>query len=78
MAKLKLAVVFAQAFVLVMFNSAFAGNAAEAYLSPAEREVLNELNLARTDPKQYAEFLSEMRQYFNGNHHERPWRIRWS
>jgi len=72
MAKLKLAVVFAQAFVLVMFNSAFAGNAAEAYLSPAEREVLNELNLARTDPKQYAEFLSEMRPHFNGNHLERP------
>jgi uncharacterized protein YkwD len=55
-----------------MSSSAFAGNAADAYLSPVEQEVLDELNLARTHPKRYAEFLAEMRQYFNGSQLERP------
>ncbi|MGI9321013.1 MAG: CAP domain-containing protein [Thiogranum sp.] len=72
MAKLKRAVVSALAFLLVMSNSAVAGDADDGYLSAVEQEVLNELNLARTNPKRYAEFLSEMRPYFNGNHLERP------
>ena len=72
MAKLKRAIVSALAFLLAMSNSAVAGDADDAYLSPVEREVLNELNLARTNPKRYAEFLSEMRPYFNGNQLERP------
>lgn len=72
MAEPKRAVVFALAFLLAMSNIAFAGNAADAYLSPVEQEVLNELNLARTNPKRYAEFLSELRRHFNGNHLERP------
>jgi len=55
-----------------MSNSAFAGNAADAYLSPVEQEVLNELNLARTNPQQFAEFLSQMRPHFKGNQLERP------
>ena len=33
---------------------------------------IDELNLARTDPRQYAEFLAAMRRYFNGNHLEYP------
>jgi uncharacterized protein YkwD len=37
-----------------------------------EREVFEELNLARTQPKRYAEFLVEMRQHFNGNRYQRP------
>ena len=37
-----------------------------------EREVVDELNLARTDPKRYAGFLAEMRPHFNGNQLERP------
>jgi len=72
MVKLKRAIVSALAFLLAMSNSAEAGDADDAYLSPVEREVLNELNLARTNPKRYAEFLSEMRPYFNGNQLERP------
>jgi uncharacterized protein YkwD len=72
MAKLKRAIVSALAFLLAMSSSAEAGDADDAYLSPVEREVLNELNLARTNPKRYAAFLSEMRPYFNGNQLERP------
>ena len=34
--------------------------------------MLNELNLARVNPKRYAENLSEMRPYFNGNRFARP------
>jgi len=45
---------------------------ASSYLSPVEQEVLDELNLARTNPKRYAEYLSEMQPYFNGNRLERP------
>ena len=60
------------AFNLAMSNSVFAANAADPYLSSVEQEVLNELNLARTNPKQFAEFLAEMRPYFNGNNLERP------
>ena len=66
------AVVCALAFLLTMSSSCFAGSAADAYLSPVEQEVLDELNLARTQPRRYAAFLAEMRQYFNGNQLERP------
>ena len=73
--KPKRAVVCALAFLLAMSSSAFAGNAADAYLSPVEQEVLDELNLARTNPKRYAEFLAEMTPYFNGKHLERPGQV---
>jgi uncharacterized protein YkwD len=72
MAKLKRAMVSALALLLAMSNIAVAGIAADAYLSAVEQEVLDELNLVRTNPKQYAEFLSEMRDHFNGNLLERP------
>jgi len=72
MIKPKGVALFALAFLLAMSNSVVAGNSAEAYLSPVEQEVLDELNLARTNPKRYAKFLSEMRPYFNGNRLERP------
>ncbi len=75
MAKPNLAVVFALACLLAMSGIACADNTADAYLSSVEQEVLDELNLARTNPKRYAEFLAEMRPYFNGNHLERPGQI---
>jgi len=67
--------IFAVAFLLAMSNSAFAGNVTDAYLSPVEQEVLDELNRARTNPKQYAEFLAVMRPYFNGKRLERPGQV---
>jgi uncharacterized protein YkwD len=58
--------------IMAIASGAVADDAADAYLSPVEREVFDELNLARTDPKQYAEFLAAMRPYFNGNHLAQP------
>jgi uncharacterized protein YkwD len=63
---------FVSAVLVAIAGSAVAGDAADAYLSAVEREVLDELNLARTDPKRYAGFLAELRPYFNGNHLHRP------
>ncbi len=60
------------ALLLAIASNAFGGDAADAYFSAVEREVFDELNLARTDPKQYAEFLAAMRPYFNGNHLQQP------
>ena len=63
---------FVLAVLLAIASSPCASDGPEAYLSPVEQEVLDDINLARTDPKQYAEFLAEMRPYFNGNHLQRP------
>lgn len=60
------------ALLLTIVSSTFAGDSADTHLSPVEQEVLDELNLARTDPKRYAGFLAELRPYFNGNHLQRP------
>ena len=60
------------AVLVTIAGSAVAGDAADAYLSAVEREVLDELNLARTDPKRYAGFLAALRPYFNGNNLHRP------
>lgn len=37
------------------------------YLSPVEQSVLDEINLARTNPSQYADLLAQRRQYYQGN-----------
>ena len=37
------------------------------YLLPNERELVIEMNLARTDPRQYADYLIELRQYYDGD-----------
>lgn len=37
------------------------------YLSPTEQEMLHELNLARTNPQQYAALLEEAKKTLNGN-----------
>jgi len=72
MARLRCAIISTLAFLWGMSNIALAAGTADAYLSAVEQDVLDELNLARTNPKQYAEFLSETRRYFNGNLLERP------
>jgi uncharacterized protein YkwD len=62
------------ALVVMLATSrlAYAENAAAAYLSQLEQDVVRELNLARTDPKRYADILSKMRPYFHGHYLERP------
>jgi len=42
------------------------------YLSALEEAVVREVNLARTYPRQYASFLKELKQYYNGKRIERP------
>jgi uncharacterized protein YkwD len=43
-----------------------------AYLSDLEREVVSELNLARTQPQRYAEFLTEYSKHFAGRVFHEP------
>lgn len=42
------------------------------FLTPLEIEIVKELNLARTNPKQYAEYLKEYRKYYNGEYLKFP------
>ena len=42
------------------------------YLSPLEEEIIDEINSARTHPRQYAAFLETTRPYYNGKRFERP------
>jgi uncharacterized protein YkwD len=37
------------------------------YLSPLEKAVVNEINLARTSPKEYLSLLEQFRKYYDGN-----------
>ena len=38
-----------------------------AFLSQLEMEIIDEMNLARSDPKRYAAFVEEFKTYYNGN-----------
>jgi uncharacterized protein YkwD len=38
-----------------------------ALLSPLEAEIFQEMNLARTQPQQYAAFVEEYKKYYSGN-----------
>ncbi len=42
------------------------------YLSPLEKEVLREINLARTQPEKYADVLESMKSYYEGKLFKRP------
>jgi hypothetical protein len=42
------------------------------YLLPLENSIVREYNLARTDPRRYAFFVSRVRPYFEGNVMKRP------
>jgi hypothetical protein len=55
-------------------NNVPGSDASSAYMSPLEREVLQEINNARKNPKVYAEYLEEMRRYYRGKRYERPGR----
>jgi uncharacterized protein YkwD len=75
MPKAIMVLIFTLAALLALSVGVRADNAADAYLSPVEQEVLHELNMARTNPEHFAEFLSEMRPYFNGKQLERPGQV---
>ncbi|HUQ31859.1 MAG TPA: CAP domain-containing protein [Pyrinomonadaceae bacterium] len=51
-----------------------ASNSALSYLSPLEREILEEMNLARTNPQQYAAYVEQFKTYYNGNRLKLPGR----
>jgi uncharacterized protein YkwD len=52
-----------------------AGQGDLSFLSPVEAAVVAELNLARTDPKAYAEHLREYRSFIRGNRLEMPGQV---
>ena len=62
---------------LALMSSTDAADVTESasYLSDLEAGVLREMNLARTQPRRYAEFLEERRQYYRGPRFERPGKI---
>ncbi|MDZ7319753.1 MAG: CAP domain-containing protein, partial [candidate division KSB1 bacterium] len=45
-----------------------------AYLSELEQEVVQELNLARKNPRKYAAYLEKMKPYYDGKLFKRPGR----
>lgn len=45
------------------------------YLSVLEKEVIDEVNLARTEPKKYAEFIEAMKPFFKGTLFQEPDKI---
>ncbi|MGA9996112.1 MAG: CAP domain-containing protein [Pyrinomonadaceae bacterium] len=42
------------------------------YLSAFEQDVLNEMNLARANPVQYATYLEQLKRYYKGNRYAPP------
>jgi uncharacterized protein YkwD len=49
-------------------------SAALSFLSKLEREILEEMNLARTSPQQYAAYVEQYKTYYNGNQLRLPGR----
>lgn len=49
--------------------------AQNAYMTEAERAVVAELNLARTQPKKYAEFIEQWTDYYDGKLRKLPDRV---
>ncbi|MDJ0893380.1 MAG: CAP domain-containing protein [Gammaproteobacteria bacterium] len=73
----RILVVLGAITALVLMSSADAAELVKSasYLSDLEAGVLKEMNLARTEPRRYAEFLEERRRFFRGNRFERPGEI---
>ena len=46
-----------------------------AYLSPLEKKLVQEMNLARSNPGEYASFLNELKQHYDGKLLKRPGKI---
>jgi uncharacterized protein YkwD len=58
--------------LLVSFGAQAQTKEALDYLSPQESEIINELNLARTRPQEYAANLEELRKLYAGKELRRP------
>lgn len=57
---------------LLIMSSADGAEATSPYLTDLEAGVVEEMNLARTQPDRYAKFLGERRRYYRGRRFERP------
>ncbi len=60
---------------LVLMSSAEGADAIFPYLTDLEAEVVEEMNVARSEPGRYAQFLEERRQYYRGRRFERPGQV---
>ena len=45
-----------------------------SFMSPLERDILEEMNLARMEPQRYAAFVQEFKKYYTGNQLKLPGR----
>jgi hypothetical protein len=73
--KAKGMLVVALAVLMAIFNTVSVGGSAAEYLSANELELVKEMNLARTDPRRYANYLIDLRRYYNGDLIEVPGEI---
>lgn len=62
-------------FLLTISADVNAETASADYLTLTERELVEEMNLARTHPRQYAEYLVDLRQYYHGDLIDVPGKI---
>ena len=60
-------ILFLLTFLTLISSIAVAGESASTYLSETERELVSEMNMARTRPGQYADYLVDLRQYYNND-----------
>ncbi len=68
--------VLATMLVLVVPIVALSGSySSHTYLPSLEEGVLNEINMDRTNPKQYLKYLESQRSFFKGKRFERPGEI---
>jgi uncharacterized protein YkwD len=69
-------VLFAATLIVTVPSIALSRNdSSHAYLTPLEKGVLDEISLARTNPKRYLSFLEDQRPLYNGKRFERPGEI---
>ncbi len=58
--------------LVLAFGAAHSEGACAQELSALEREIVRELNTARTDPARYSQLLQQRRAHYNGKRIERP------
>ena len=68
-------ILFLLAVLVAISGIAVAEEPASSYLSPTEQGLVEEMNLARTQPRHYAEYMVELRKYYNDDLIEEPGRI---
>jgi len=64
--KLEISIILCWLLFIPVKGLAYSNNIEEAnYLSPSEKAVVHEINLARTAPKNYASFLEQFKKYYH-------------